>query len=170
MKIIRDNCAYIEQEDLRHILRKDGILPRYFLEEFTAMDLFDSEKKENNGFITFERRESIKYINSLDYIVDYDKLKKMSITQLYNLCEEIEYEKQSVLEKIRISPNKLKTILFVERINDLIYMYNQVDNFIESKKKNKTILLPNGINDNIKKPKKNIFSMVKDKIVAKENN
>lgn len=168
MKIIREKTAYIQFEDLHYLLDKDIIIPRYFSEELNEMNIISNNYSGLDSFIKFENEESIRYIESLDAILDYDFLIKLSEFQLFNLLEDLSYEKKIAIDKLHFANNKKKAKHFLDEANKYIHKYNQVESFIDYKRNNKPLELPKDVDAPKRKAKKNIIKMIKNKFVAKQ--
>lgn len=111
MKIYYNNKIYVQVIDLMWLNTLNIDIP-----SIVRKSLFKNSYKlindsiSNSDFIYFEDEDIIKYFNDLDWIIDYDKVKYLSLYKLFlysnaikNKCNELikKYNKMDYYDKIR---------------------------------------------------------------------
>ena len=169
MKIIREDCAYIQFEDINYLLGKDVTIPIALQDRIEKMNLDLINSTNKYYFMRFDEPEIIDYIGSMGKcLVDFDEVYNLSEQNLVKWLNDLDELKDSLLEKMVASNNTKKTKYYLDAVNDILYKYYQIDTFLDYKRGyNDKIKFPDGIPAPKKKNKLNIFSLFKEKIGKK---
>lgn len=111
MKIYYNNKIYVQVIDLMW-LRTFNINIPYNIRETLVVTYYKliNDSISNRDFICFEDEDIIKYFNDLDWIIDYNDVKDLSLYKLFlysndikNKCNELikKYNKMDYYNKIR---------------------------------------------------------------------
>lgn len=137
MKIMIEDAIYVQRKDLKSIDFTDDEIPIVVRFEGT---LANKTKCNLNEYVKFKDLDAIKFINSLDNIIDYEEYNKLTIPQIKALIKKLEKkaEKQKNEKSISLINNAInnyKEILNIKKENqDYNYMPN-----LESKEENISI-------------------------------
>ena len=105
MKLCYNNKIYVQVIDLMWLRTLNINIPYIIREPLVVIDYeFINGKINNSDFVCFDEEEIIKYFNELDWIIDYDSVKNLS------------------LYKLILYSNNIKS-----KCNDLIKKYNKMD-------------------------------------------
>lgn len=96
MKIITDNEAFVQFNDLEFLQSTDLAIPAsIFLKVFgNEITIIDDRNRYN--FVRFTEAEDIEYFKQLDWMVDYNETKDMSEEELISLIEKTLGEMDSI--------------------------------------------------------------------------
>jgi len=101
MKIITDDAIYVQRKDLEylHDLRSLGI-PRSIFVEVFGKGILTIDNSNKNDFVKFVAKEDIEFLKNLEWIVDYNELKDLTIEQLTELIEEVVNQMNGIADTI----------------------------------------------------------------------
>ena len=92
MKIITDSCIYVQKSDI-DVLKK-GFIPiplSMYLKYFKDNDI-NTESDNKYEFIKFDCEEEIEFFKKLNWIIDYDQVKHLSVDELMELGKTLSHE------------------------------------------------------------------------------
>lgn len=95
MKIIRDDCIYVQKDDIAKVL--DFMLdelPVNTYQTIFAPGYFRTNNKDKFEFMKFTDATSISFFQNIPWIFDYEEISKYTISELINLGSNILNEKQ----------------------------------------------------------------------------
>lgn len=132
MKIVRGNYVYIELFEYKFLLNNLNHLPDEVKNEiFCGRDtIILDEKIDEREFICIEGENLIKFLNNLEYFIDYDKVKKLdyiSVCELYN-------DLHDELDKLKEELNDNSKFKSIETLNRILNKLNQIELRCESLK------------------------------------
>ena len=112
MKIITDNAAFIQKNDIYYLVQND-IIPK------SLTDRICNEFSINNyDFIKFTDFEIVEFLKNLDCIIDYSRLNDLSEKDIVNLSK-------FIVEKIKKISDDLKSMKESEiKVSSLTKQYN----------------------------------------------
>lgn len=164
MKIFRDNCVYVQLEDINYIINRNISCPRNLIHRTIEQGYVFIDEKNKYNFIGYNEKNIVDFFKGLDFIINYDEIKDLTNEELNDSCQNYINDKEALLEEYNyMSPaNKRNIEDIISHINDLEYKYYQISKFLLYKKGNDNLVLPKGVDY----PKKdNIFK----KIFKKKN-
>lgn len=98
MKIVRDDCVYVQRIDIADLFRENLLLSR---------SIFSKVFGENNvsiddmySFIKFDDPKVTAYFKQMDCIVDYDEVKDLSPEQIMELGKNIEKQRNDIRKRL----------------------------------------------------------------------
>lgn len=96
-----------------------------------------------NNFIAARDEYLINLINSKEWIIDYDKVKRYDLEELNALADDAEYQIHLLEEELKTVTDEIKRkdiLIEIEglknKIKDLETIYNEIDKNIDPKQKN----------------------------------
>lgn len=99
MKIIRENEAYVQLDDMTTIMEAPNHVPISILEEVFNVGAVVVTDFNRFQFVRFTEPEQIEFLKGLDYLVDYEEVKGLETKDDYiALGREIESEKRHLAE------------------------------------------------------------------------
>lgn len=108
MKIITENNAYIQKNDIAYLNNTTLPIPAsIFLAIFSEGVVMITDLNRND-FLEFTNPDDIEYLKSLDWIIDYNEVKDYSLAQLQDLGASILGE--------------------LHQLNDTISLYSESEN------------------------------------------
>lgn len=95
--------VYVQKNDLVMILHSEDKLPASICDNIFADGIFVVDGDNGNEFIEFSDKDSLKFFRSLDYVVDFKELSKLSKEELEEKFKEVakeRYENAKEYEKL----------------------------------------------------------------------
>ena len=133
MKINYSNKIYIQVIDLMWLNTLNIDMPDVVRKSiFNISYRLINNSISNTDFIYFEDNEIIKYFNNLDWIIDYDEVKYLSLYELTVYRNNVKKECNNLIKKYNRMDyyDKLKNWLLRDRINYLNIKWLNVRDFI----------------------------------------
>lgn len=100
MKIITENAAYVQKNDLMYLMQADdAIVPAsIYLNVFGngVVVINDSNRFE---FVEFNKPEEIEFFKNIDWMINYDDLKDLSIEDIISLGQSITNKKNEIAKE-----------------------------------------------------------------------
>lgn len=166
MKIISNNAAYIQKNDINYLIQND-IIPEAMINKI-CKDSNDEDVENKYDFIKFTDFETVEFLKNLDCIIDYFRIKDLDEKDIVKLGKII-VEKKKEINSI------LKTMNDDEKKNSsLTKQYNFLNTKLLSLKDALWIKrgivefdIPNEIDVPINEVKENSFKKALKKILKK---
>ena len=98
MKIITEDKAYVQLNDLQYLMRSNKAIPSSIIESVFG-EVFIVTDNNRYEFKEFTKKEEIEFFANLDYSVDYAKLASMSEEEIMAYGMSIAEEKNKFAEK-----------------------------------------------------------------------
>lgn len=98
MKIITENAIYVQKDDLTYLDKVDSIIPTSIYIKLNGIVIIDNSNKYE--FVKFNEPKEIEFFKSLDWIVDYNKVKDLTDEQLKELAQSVLEEKNDIAQKL----------------------------------------------------------------------
>ena len=121
MKIINNTNAYVQKKDLDYLINRNLSLPEsIILKIHNEITINENNKYE---FVEFKNIKEIKYFKSLDWIVDYKQVNKLTENEITDLCKKIADEINEISDKYKSLSNleKLENYDMIKRCELLEY-------------------------------------------------
>ena len=155
MKIISDNVAYVQLNDIIGLNPLDLEVPVSILSAIFREKLKEEENPQNI-FLEFEDKEALKYLKKAKWIIDYNRYKDYSIQEIDALIDKISYRYSTLanfFNSHEINNEKINNYICnkffimekeVDGLNDLILYKKGIYELvlpenIEKKNKNKVL-------------------------------
>lgn len=107
MKIIKEGSAYIQLNDIHTIMDSDCIVPISFVEAVYNNGELIVTDDNRHDFVTFTGEENIRFVNSLNFLLDYNEVSNLTSKDDYKAFgNRIEDEKKRIEEKISSSDQR----------------------------------------------------------------
>ena len=96
MKIVTDNAVYIQNKDIIYLSRINVPVPSSLFKQIYNDDIVIIDDLNGNGFVKLDKDSEIQFFKSLDWIVDYQKVKDLNIDDFKKLKQKIINEKNQI--------------------------------------------------------------------------
>lgn len=87
MKVFKNGKVYVQNEDLILILRSGELMPTSVLEKFYGNGPVIIVQDNMEDYVEFEETDQVEFFKRLDWIVDYDEVKNLSLEELEKLYD-----------------------------------------------------------------------------------
>ena len=155
MKVFKNGKVYVQNEDLVLILRSGELMPTSVLEKIYGNGPVIIVQDNMEDYVEFE----VEFFKKLDWIVDYDEMKNLSLEELENLYDDTKDEMVKIRNKYSdLSQNDdcyEKDFIRFELLGNKLHSISKIQYF---KSHNLKLALPNetGISRLIRKFKNKI--------------
>lgn len=117
MKIILDNVAFIQKNDIYYLVQND-IIPKSLIDRIFKAINSDVNMENKYDFVKFTDFEIVEFLKNLDCIIDYFRLKDLKESDIVNLSK-------IIVEKMKKINDDLKSMKENEiKISSLTKQYN----------------------------------------------
>lgn len=94
MKIISNNAAYIQKNDINYLIQND-IIPEAMINKI-CKDSNDEDVENKYDFIKFTDFETVEFLKNLDCIIDYFRIKDLDENDIVKLGKIIVEKKKEI--------------------------------------------------------------------------
>ena len=99
MKVFKNGKVYVQNEDLILILRSGELMPTSVLEKFYGNGPVIIVQDNMEDYVEFEETAQVEFFKRLDWIVDYDEVKNLSLEELEKLYDATKDEMVKIRNK-----------------------------------------------------------------------
>lgn len=99
MKVFKNGKVYVQNEDLILILRSGELMPTSVLEKFYGNGPVIVVQDNMEDYVEFEETDQVEFFKRLDWIVDYDEVKNLSLEELEKLYDATKDEMVKIRNK-----------------------------------------------------------------------
>lgn len=99
MKVFKNGKVYVQNEDLILILRSGELMPTSVLEKFYGNGPVIIVQDNMEDYVEFEETDQVEFFKRLDWIVDYDEVKNLSLEELEKLYDATKDEMVKIRNK-----------------------------------------------------------------------
>ena len=99
MKVFKNGKVYVQNEDLILILRSGELMPTSVLEKIYGNGPVIIVKDNMEDYVEFEEADQVEFFKRLDWIVDYDEMKNLSLEELEKLYDATKDEMVKIRNK-----------------------------------------------------------------------
>ena len=122
MKIITDNCVYVQMNDIMFLNQTDLSIPvSIFLKVFND-DVVIIDDRNRYDFVKFDDALEIEFFRNLDFIVDYNSVKDLSEEEIIDMGQKVANKKNSIAKTY----NAMTSSIREENIH-LVYECERLD-------------------------------------------
>lgn len=147
MKIFTENGVYVQKNDIAYLFETDIPIPAVIFNNIYSNGIFVVDSRNRNEFILFEESEAIEFFSKINWILDYNIYKDLTIEELLKkykkLCD------QSVAVGIKydsIKPSERHSHSYlVDMYERLEYQTNGIRDLVLLKQGKINFELPEGI-------------------------
>ena len=147
MKIFTENGVYVQKNDIAYLYHTDIPIPVVVFNKIYSDGIFIVDSRNRNEFILFNEKDAIDFFSKINWILDYNIYKDLTIEELFKkykkLCN------QSVAVGIKYdsfsSSEKKQHIDLLELYDRLEYQTNAIRDLILLKQGKINYELPEGI-------------------------
>ena len=158
MKIFTDDVVYVQKNDIMYLSNLNIDIPFsiYYKLYSNPTKIDDSNKYE---FIKYDTEEEIETFKRLDWIIDYNDVKDLTIEQLNEMGESVANQKQIAITRLNFMPPYLKKecLYISEQCKKLNYKMSSIIDIIWLKKGRLTFEFPDEVKEECQKK----FSKIK---------
>ena len=122
MKIITDNCVYVQMNDIMFLNQTDLSIPvSIFLKVFND-DVVIIDDRNRYDFVKFDDALEIEFFRNLDFIVDYNSVKDLSEEEIIDMGQKVANKRNSIAKTY----NAMTSSIREENIH-LVYECERLD-------------------------------------------
>lgn len=99
MKVFKNGKVYVQNEDLILILRSGESMPTSVLEKIYGNGPVIIVKDNMEDYVEFDEADQVEFFKRLDWIVDYDEVKNLSLEELEKLYDATKDEMVKIRNK-----------------------------------------------------------------------
>jgi len=147
MKIVTNNAAYVQKNDLIHLNQSGLDIPasvylKVFGQGITIVD--DSNRYE---FVKYEKSNEIEFFKNIDWMVEYTEVKDLTENEIMELAEKINEEMNTIADTYNSmsDDNKRKNYNMTERFELLEFKMYSLRDVLWFKQGHLTWALPEDI-------------------------
>lgn len=104
MKIIRDDIAYVQLNDIVFLEQSNLPIPDSIKQQLMEETSLINSNSNGTSFISFTSPEVIEFFRELDIIIDYDDIKGLTQDELISMINEAIMEQNKLSEKYNRIP------------------------------------------------------------------
>lgn len=109
MKIITDNAAYVQMNDITFLNHCDLPIPASVFMKSFGFGIFVVDDSNRYDFKEFNKPEDIEFFKNIDWMIDYNEVKDLSDEEHIALAQSIADEMNAIAEKFNsMSPKQKK--------------------------------------------------------------
>lgn len=142
MKVFKNGRVYVQKEDLMLLLECGRLIPASVFDKVYSNEYFVVGESNKEDYIEFNKPEDLEFFESLDWIVDYDEVKDLSLEEIDEIFKKTQKEMEQIL-KSSFSNKKdysIKPHIKYELLNNRLYTLAKVYYYKSHKV---SLILPN---------------------------
>lgn len=96
MKIITNNSIYVQKNDIAYLNSSTLEIPASIFMKVFNKDVVIIDDSNRYEFVEFNAPEEIEFLKNIDWIIDYNEVKNLSLEEIISLGQNIADEKNSI--------------------------------------------------------------------------
>ena len=96
MKIVTNNAVYVQKNDIGFLNQTDLPIPASIYIKIFGNGIVIIDDSNRFEFVKFDEESEIEYFKNLDWIVDYNVLKDMSVEEIITIGQSVAEEKNNI--------------------------------------------------------------------------
>ena len=96
MKVIYDNCVYVQKNDMAYLEASDLPIPASVFTRVFGNGITIIDDRNRYDFVLFKEKTEIDFFKGLDWMVDYNELKNLSEEEIIKLAENTNEERNEI--------------------------------------------------------------------------
>ena len=104
MKVIYDNCVYVQKNDMAYLEASDLPIPASVFTRFFGNGITIIDDRNRYDFVLFKEKAEIDFFKGLDWMVDYNELKNLSEEEIIKLAENTNEERNEIVATYNSMP------------------------------------------------------------------
>ena len=146
MKIITNNKAYVQLNDISYLLRSTDLIPASIFEKCFS-DIFICTDQNRYEFMEFDTKEEIDFFKNLDYSIDYLALKDLTEKEIIQYGISLSEKRNEIAKKYNAMSDrdKEKNLDMVTQCELLDFKILSVRDILWFKQGHLQMYLPDGI-------------------------
>ena len=147
MKIITDNAAYVQINDITFLNHCDLPIPASVFMKSFGFGIFVVDDSNRYDFKEFNKPEDIEFFKNIDWMIDYNEVKDLSDEEHIALAQSIADEMNAIAEKFNsMSPKqKKKNINMISQLELLEFKFDSLRDVYWFKHDDLKMNLPEGV-------------------------
>ncbi len=148
MKIITDNVAYVQKNDIAYLNQTDLAIPASIFMKVFGNGIVIIDDSNRYEFVEFEAPEEIEFFKSIDWMIDYNEVKDLSEDETIALGQSIAEEKNSIAQRFNsMTPEERKNNMsMVSQCELLDFKMHSLGDVLWFKQGHIKMELPEGVN------------------------
>lgn len=147
MKIVTSNAVYVQKSDLVYLNSTDLIIPAtIYIKVFGSGKEIINEENQSE-FVKFDEKSEIDYFKSIDWIVDYNKLRNLSNSELLELIWDTLKKEHEIAIKFNSMPyvQRRKNVQMRINANFLMCKYSSLMDILGLNEGETSVKIPDEI-------------------------
>lgn len=99
MKIITNDAAYVQMNDLMHLNQSDLPIPASVFMKVFGHGIVIIDNSNRFEFAKFEEDDDIEFFKNIDWIVDYYDVKELSVDDIIEVANGVNEQRNKIAEK-----------------------------------------------------------------------
>ena len=104
MKVIYDNCVYVQKNDMAYLEASDLPIPASVFTRVFGNGITIIDDRNRYDFVLFKEKAEIDFFKGLDWMVDYNELKNLSEEEIIKLAENTNEERNEIVATYNSMP------------------------------------------------------------------
>ena len=106
MKVIYDNCVYVQKNDMAYLEASDLPIPASVFIKVFGNSITIINDSNRYDFVQFKEKSEIDFFKGLDWMVDYNELRNLSEEEIIKLAEDTNKERDKIAATYNSMPVK----------------------------------------------------------------
>ena len=159
MKIITKNAAYVQKNDIAYLYHTNIEIPASIFIKVFGKDIVIIDDNNRYEFEKFEDANEIEFFSKLDWIVDYNLVKDLSVDQIIEVGKQLAQTKNQIAKKFNAmsQKNRMKNYEMVTQCELLDFEMHSLRDIVLCKQGYLDMDLPKDFN----RKKENIIQKLK---------
>ncbi|MCR5482965.1 MAG: hypothetical protein K6E99_00945 [Bacilli bacterium] len=104
MKVFRDNCVYVQMDDLVQLLTLSDGVPDTIMKKLHSENEITVDDTNRFDFVKFDLPEEVFFFKRQDWIIDYENYKDLDDEKLEKIAHELYLNSESIVNNFNILP------------------------------------------------------------------
>ncbi len=147
MKIITDNAAYIQKNDLAYLTHTDLAIPESIFRKIFEKGIVIINDSNRYEFIKFEEASAIEFFSNIDWMIDYNSLKDLTDGEIIKMGQNITKKMATLAQKIDSIPkdDRKAQLDILTEFKNLDFKLNSLKDILLFRQGHLKFKLPEGI-------------------------
>lgn len=97
MKIVKEDCVYVQRSDIAYLFYYDEAIPMSVYEKSSTEGSYSTTERNSCEFIRFDKPDEIEFFKSLSWSIDFLEVKDLSEKEIIALGEEVVNERNAII-------------------------------------------------------------------------
>lgn len=147
MKIITRNSAFVQMNDLAYLNQSDLEIPASIFLKIFDSGIVIIDDRNRYHFIEFKETKEIEFFKTIDWMIDYNKVKELSEKEIIELAQSITEERNDIAQKFNsmTQEQRKKDMNMISQCELLDFKFYSLRDFLWFKQGHIKMTFPEGI-------------------------